>query len=156
MEKQFNTIQPHIEVKAKIVANIIINDLLKHCNIKKCKVNELGLSSFDIAWLSELIIYNVLDRNKVSKIIDHFIENKGDLKETISELDLWPKYDTGVLEEMVDKVISKNPKIIEQILEGKEKAIGSLIGRLKQIDKNIDSKEAMQLLKEKIYEIRKK
>jgi Asp-tRNA(Asn)/Glu-tRNA(Gln) amidotransferase B subunit len=49
-------------------------------------------------------------------------------------------------------VINDNPKIVKQILGGKEKAIGSLIGRLKQVDRNIDSKEAMTLLKEKIHE----
>ena len=136
---------------AKIVANIIINDLMKHCNEKSCKVNELGLSSDDIGWLAGLIYYNVLDRTKVTKIIDHFMEFGGEVKEIISSLGLWPTYDDGALEEAVNKVISDNPKIIEQILEGKEKAIGSLVGRLKQVDRNIDSKEAMILLKEKIY-----
>jgi aspartyl-tRNA(Asn)/glutamyl-tRNA(Gln) amidotransferase subunit B len=138
------------EIKAKIIANIVINDLMKHANEKDCKVNELGLSSYDVWWFSELIFHEVLDRSKVTKVIDHFIKFGGEVKEIIGQLGLWPTLDTGALEEAVDKVISDNPKIVKQILAGKEKALGSLIGRLKQVDRNIDSKEAMTLLKEKI------
>ncbi len=134
----------------KIAANIIINDLMKHCNEKKCKVNELGLLPTDISWLAGLIIFDVLDRTKVTTIIDYYIENGGEIKEIIDLLGLWPTYDTGVLEAMIDEVISNHPKAVEEILAGKAQAFGFLIGQLKKIDKNIDSKEAMELLKEKI------
>lgn len=134
---------------AKIIANIIINDLMKHANEKNCKVKDLGLESGDIAWLGSLIDTYILDRTKVSTVIDHFIKNGGKVKEIIDKLSLWPTCDDK-LEKMVDKMIEDNPKIVEQILGGKKKALGSLIGRLKQVDKNIDSKEAMGLLKEKI------
>ena len=137
---------------AKIVANIIINDLMKHSNEKACKVNELGLLSDDIGWLAGLIYYEVLDRSKVTKVIDHFIKFGGEVKDIIGQLGLWPTYDDGTLAKAVDKVIADNPKVVEQILAGKEKAIGSLIGQLKKVDKNIDSKEAMLLLKERVYE----
>ncbi len=133
----------------KIIANIIINDLMKHANEKGCKVKDLGLESSDLRWLGSLILEGILDRSKVSTAIDHFIKNGGKIKEIITELGLWSTYDNK-LEEMVDKVIEDNPKIVEQILGGKKKALGSLIGKLKQVDKNIDSKEAMELLKEKI------
>ena len=136
---------------AKIVANIIINDLMKHCNEKACKVNELGLSSSDVSWLAQLVFHDILDRSKVSKVIDHFIKFGGEVKETITELGLWPTYDDGALEEAVDKVINDNPKAVKEILAGKMKAFGFLMGRLKQSGKNIDSKEAMTLLKEKIH-----
>ena len=136
----------------KIIANIIINDLLKHSNEKNCKVNELGLEPIDIRWLSELIIYDILDRTKVTKVIDHFIKNGGKIKDIISQLGLWPIWDTRALEAMVEEVIADNPEAVKQILAGKNKAFGFLMGHLKQVDKNIDSKEAMSLLKEKVHE----
>ncbi len=135
--------------RAKTIANIIINDLMKHANEKGCKVKDLGLESSDIAWLGSLIDTYILDRTRVTTAIDYFMKNGGEIKESITQLGLWPTYDNK-LEGMVDKVLQDNPKIVEQILGGKEKAIGSLIGKLKQVDKNIDSKEAMELLKEKI------
>ena len=135
---------------AKIIANIIINDLLKHAKNKKCKVDQLGLSPEDISWLAELINHDVLDRTKVAKIIDYYIENDGNLKDIITKLNFWPTYDTQKIEELVSKVIEENPKVAQQIKDGNDKAIGFLIGQLKKIDKNIDSKEAVSLLKEKI------
>jgi len=134
----------------KIIANIMINDLMKHANEKKCKIPDLGLKPEDIAWLAGLIYHNILDRTKASKVIDHFIEFGGEIKEIIGKLDLWPTYDTSALEAMVDKVMTDNPKAEKEILAGKKQAFGFLMGRLKQVDKNIDSKEAMALLKEKI------
>ncbi len=123
---------------------------MKHANEQKCKVPELGLDSYDIAWLGNLIEYEILDRTKASKVIDHFVEFGGEVKEIIGKLNLWPTYGTSALEAMVDKVITDNPKAVEEILRGKKQALGFLMGRLKQVDKNIDSKEAMSLLKEKI------
>ena len=151
-DRSYFVFQTWGEQKAKIIANIIINDMMKHSSEKGCKVNELGLSSYDIWWFSELIFHNVLDRTKVTKVIDHFMEFGGEVKDIIDQLGLWPTYEDGALEEAVDKVIADNPKAVKEILAGKMKAYGFLMGRLKQDDKNIDSKEAMSLLKEKIHE----
>ena len=134
----------------KTIANIIINDLLKHAKNKKCKIDQLGFSPYDIYWLAELINHDVLDRTKVTKIIDYYIENNGDIKDIITKLKLWPTYDTKKIEELIDKIIKENLKAVQQIKDGNNKAIGFLIGQLKKIDKNIDSKEAVSILKTKI------
>jgi aspartyl-tRNA(Asn)/glutamyl-tRNA(Gln) amidotransferase subunit B len=135
---------------AKIIANIIINDLLKHAKNKKCKVNQLSISPYDLYWLAELINYDILDRTKVTKIIDCYIEHGDNLKDIITKLNFWPTFDTGKTEKLIDKVIEENPKAVQQIREGNNKAIGFLVGQLKKIDKNIDSKEVVSLLKDKI------
>ncbi len=41
---------------AKTIANIIINDLMKHANKKKCKITDFGLSPSDLAWLGALTL----------------------------------------------------------------------------------------------------
>ncbi len=78
--------------RAKIIANIIINDLMKHANEKHCKVKDLGLKSSDLAWLAGLITYGILDSTKISTAIDHFAENGGKIKEVIDELGLWSTF----------------------------------------------------------------
>jgi aspartyl-tRNA(Asn)/glutamyl-tRNA(Gln) amidotransferase subunit B len=134
----------------KIIANIIINDLLKHSKSKKCKVDQLGLLPYDIFWLASLVKYEVLDRTKVSKVINYYMENNGEIKDIITKLDFWPTYDTGKTESLIDEVIKENQEVVQQIKDGNNKAIGFLIGQLKKKDKNIDSKEAVTLLKNKI------
>lgn len=135
---------------AKIIANIIINDLMKHANDKGCHVNELGMGPYDIYWLATLIELDVLDRSKVSTIIDHFMEHGGELKAIVSQLDLWPRYDTGKLEQLIDEVIQDSPKVVEDVRGGKKKAMGHLMGQLKRKDPTIDSREAMEMLNEKL------
>ena len=135
---------------AKIIANIIINDLLKHAKEQSVKVDKLGLSPEDLCWLAQLIEYEILDRTKVSKVIDSFMSDKREVKEIITELKLWPTYDDGQLEEMVKEVINDNPKVVDDIRQAKKKAIGFLIGQLKKQDSSIDTKEAMHLIEENI------
>ncbi len=134
----------------KTVANIIINDLLKHSNEQGVKVDKLGLTPEDVFWLAMLIEYDVLDRTRVSKVIDSFMTNNREVKSIITELKLWPKYDDGQLKEMVIAVMDDNPKAVEEIRNGKKKAIGFLIGQLKRQDSNIDTKEVMSLIEENI------
>ena len=62
-------------------------------------------------------------------------------------------YDTQKTEELIDKIIEENSEAVQQIRDGNNKAIGFLIGQLKKIDKNIDSKEAVSLLKDRINNI---
>ena len=38
--------------------------------------------------------------------------------------------DTGEIEKIVDEVISKNPKAVEEYRAGKRKAIGALVGQI--------------------------
>lgn len=133
----------------KTIANIIINDLLKHSKRIGCKVHELGFTPDDIWWLAMLVEYEVLDRTKVAKVIDEYMLTPNNVKDIITELDLWPKLDNSNLDKIVDEVMAENQKAVQEIRDGKNKAIGFLIGKLKQIDKNVDTKEAIELIREK-------
>jgi aspartyl-tRNA(Asn)/glutamyl-tRNA(Gln) amidotransferase subunit B len=124
--------------------------LLKHSNEQGLKVDRLCLSPEDIWWLAMLIEYEVLDRTKVSKVIDSFMTDTREVKGIITELKLWPTYNDAKLKEMVISVISDNPKAVEEIRQGKKKAIGFLIGQLKRRDGNIDTREVMNLIEEHI------
>ena len=87
---------------------------------------------------------------KATTIINYYIENGGNFKEIPNLLNLWPIYNNNKLETLIDEIIKNNPNVIKEIKKGKKKALGFLIGQLKKIDKNIESKEAMELFIEKI------
>ena len=86
----------------------------------------------------------------MSKVIDSFIIDRREVKDIITELKLWPIYDDAKLKEMVISVMIDNPKVVDDIRQGKKKAIGFLIGQLKKQDSNIDTKESMNLIEENI------
>lgn len=134
----------------KTIANIIINDLLKYSKRIGCKVGELGFTPDDIWWLAMLIEYGVLDRTKVTKVIDEYMTTPNSIKGIITKLNLWPKSDNSDLDKIVDFVMDGNQKVVQEIRDGKNKAIGFLIGKLKQIDNNVDTKEAVELIKAKL------
>lgn len=97
-----------------------------------------------------LIEYGVLDRTKVTKVIDEYMTTPNSIKGIITKLNLWPKSDNSDLDKIVDFVMDGNQKVVQEIRDGKNKAIGFLIGKLKQIDNNVDTKEAVELIKAKL------
>ena len=108
----------------KIIANIIINDLMKYSNRIGCSLADLGLTPQDISWLAMLIEYEVMDRTKVTKVIDEYMTTPNNVKDIITKLNLWPKYDNTNLEKIVDQVIEENQKAAKEIQEGNKKAVG--------------------------------
>ena len=59
--------------------------------------------------------------------------------------------DTGALQELVDKVVSENPKAVEDFKAGKKKAVGALVGQIMKATKGkANPKVINELLNKKL------
>lgn len=63
------------------------------------------------------------------------IENGGNAEQIVKEKGLVQISDEGELLKMVTEVLDQNPKIIDDYKNGKEKAIGSLVGQVMKASK---------------------
>ena len=75
--------------------------------------------------------------------------DSADLDELISANDLSQIRDETGLVTMIEEVLDKNYKMIEQYLAGKEKALNALVGQVMKLTKG---KANAQFVKEKILE----
>ncbi len=59
------------------------------------------------------------------------------MKEAMESLDVHP-VDNSELDDLCRKLLAANPKIVQDVKAGKDKAIGALIGQARQSNPNIN------------------
>jgi aspartyl-tRNA(Asn)/glutamyl-tRNA(Gln) amidotransferase subunit B len=129
MQKQFNR-----NVSTFMINNLmakIHKDELSFEEFRKYYPDELNVSISEICYLKTLDLINSTQakeifeavwKNPYIEVCDYICQSK--LLEGVDDLD-----------EHIDKIIADNEKIVQQILGGKDKAVGSLIGQLMKVTK---------------------
>ena len=70
----------------------------------------------------------------------------GRIAEIIQEKGLEVVSDTGALEGIINAVVERNPKAVEDFQNGKQAAVGALIGQVMREVKGADAKVVRQML----------
>ena len=114
----------------KQVANWIMSDFAKMLNEAEIEIDASKVTEENLASLITLI-----DSGKISSAIAKkvFIDmfNTGKMaEEIVKEKGLIQISDEGAIKEIVLKVVENNPKSVEDYHNGKDKAIGFLVGQI--------------------------
>ena len=70
-----------------------------------------------------------VNRNTAVRVFDAVFADDGDVDAYVAEHGLEQVSDTGLVQTVVEKVLSANPKSVEDYKAGKEKAFGFLVGQ---------------------------
>ncbi|PIZ72815.1 Asp-tRNA(Asn)/Glu-tRNA(Gln) amidotransferase GatCAB subunit B [Candidatus Peregrinibacteria bacterium CG_4_10_14_0_2_um_filter_43_11] len=135
---------------AKKTANWILSELTGLLNEKGLTVGGSNLSPQNLGKLVRLIEEGVIT-GKIAK--DIFIEvAEGDLdpEKFVEEKGLKVMSDTGELEGVCKGVIDRNPEIVASFREGKEKALGALVGQVMAATKGSANPKAVNEILKKI------
>lgn len=126
-----------ISGNAIAVANFIANDLLRELanaggdNGALC-VSESGLQPEHIAELVKLIDQKVISKQMAQDIFVEMFQSKKMPSQIVSEKGL-KQTDEGDLEKICLEVIAANPKPVEEVRAGKDKAINALKGQVMKL-----------------------
>jgi len=139
----------------QMVANLVANDLLRELSAGS-ETGSLSLSESKItpAMLAELV--TLVDAKTISKQIarDVFIEmfQSGEMPAAIVERKgLKQTSDTGQLEELCKEAMAQNEKAVQQVREGKDKAINAMKGYvMKQTKGSADPQLVDEILRKLI------
>jgi len=112
--------------RPKDVSNWIVVEVLR--SIKKAEVREIKAES--LGKLIRLVDQGTISRLVGKAVLRDIIESGKDPEEIIIEKGLSQISGEDELKKIVDRVISKNPKAIEDLKNGKNKAIGFLVGQI--------------------------
>ncbi|MBI2310748.1 Asp-tRNA(Asn)/Glu-tRNA(Gln) amidotransferase subunit GatB [Candidatus Collierbacteria bacterium] len=86
-----------------------------------------------------------------SLIVNKKIDISGDIKEQFEKLSTVGETDTGKLTSFVDKVLSQNPKVVEEYKNGKTAVLGFLVGAVMKLSQGqADAQTVSGLLLEKL------
>lgn len=135
----------------KVVSNWVMGDLLGLLNADGVEITACKIKSEQLASMLVLIDEGTIS-GKIAKtvFVEMFASGK-DPKDIVKEKGLVQISDEGAIIAVVDEVLAKNPKSVEDFRAGKERALGFLVGQVMKATRGKANPELVnKLLKEKL------
>ncbi|MBN1869648.1 MAG: Asp-tRNA(Asn)/Glu-tRNA(Gln) amidotransferase subunit GatB [Candidatus Omnitrophica bacterium] len=113
----------------KTICNWINGPLMKELNTRKTRLADIGLRPEDFTVLMHKVNEGILSNLAAKDILRFMIDTQRSVDTIIEEKGLAQVSDDSTLEKLVQELIKEHHNIAEQIRNGKESAIGFLVGQ---------------------------
>ncbi|RAL24362.1 Asp-tRNA(Asn)/Glu-tRNA(Gln) amidotransferase subunit GatB [Thermoflavimicrobium daqui] len=123
------------KVDAKLAANWISSDLLGYLNSEGLELHQVQMKPTHLAKMISLIQNGTISSKLAKNVFKEMIETGHDPKQIVEEKGWVQISDEGQLKEEVAKVLDHNPQSVEDLKNGKERAIGFLVGQVMKATK---------------------
>ncbi len=135
----------------KKVCNWINGPLLKELNSRKATISDISLSARELANLIKKVEDGELSNLAAKDVLTFMIDTGKGADEIIKEKDLAQVSDDTALEKLVDEIIAENERAVLQIKQGKESAIGFLVGQgMKKTKGKANPKKIGEIIRKKL------
>jgi aspartyl-tRNA(Asn)/glutamyl-tRNA(Gln) amidotransferase subunit B len=115
----------------KLASNWITGEMARRLNAAEIGIEAAPVKARQLAQLVTRIADGTLPNNAARQVFDALWTGEGsDVDAIIEAKDLKPMADTGALDKILDEVIAKNAKNVEEYRGGKEKALNGLVGQV--------------------------
>ncbi|UMZ74530.1 Asp-tRNA(Asn)/Glu-tRNA(Gln) amidotransferase subunit GatB [Natranaerofaba carboxydovora] len=132
-------------------ANWIMGDLLRVLNEENREIDEIKITSDMLVELCKLEEDGTISSKIAKEVFEEMYKNGDKPEEVVEKKGLKQISDQGEIEQFVEEVIEENPETIEDIRNGKDKAMGFLVGQVMKKSKGKANPQMVNdLLKEKI------
>lgn len=119
----------------RLVSNWILTDVARRLNEIEKTFEEIEISPESLSKLLLLVKENKINNNTAKKVLRAMFEEGADPDHYVKEKGLIQITDDNALTEIVEKVLADNPKSIEDIKNGKDRALGFLVGQCMKASK---------------------
>nr|XP_011462425.1 PREDICTED: glutamyl-tRNA(Gln) amidotransferase subunit B, chloroplastic/mitochondrial [Fragaria vesca subsp. vesca] len=120
---------------SKLAANWIMSDIAAFMKNEELTITEVKLSPQELAELIASIKDGTISGKIGKQILFELLAKGGTVKGLIEEKDLVQIVDPAEIEKMVEKVLSENPKQLDQYRGGKTKLQGYFAGQIMKLSK---------------------
>lgn len=136
----------------KIAANWVMGEVSAALNQSEWTIDTLPVTPEKLAKIIARIADNTISNKGAKKVFSALLEKAdADVDFLIGSLGLKQISDTGALEKIIDEVIAKNPKNVEEFKAGKEKALNGLVGQVMKASKGkANPAQVNQMLRAKL------
>lgn len=136
----------------KLASNWITGEMARRLNAQEIGIEAAPVTAQQLAQLVGRIADGTLPNNAARQVFDTLWTGEGsDVDAIIEAKDLKPMSDTGALDKILDEVIAKNAKNVEEYRGGKEKALNGLVGQvMKASGGKANPAQVTELLKAKL------
>ena len=119
----------------KLASNYLMVDVNAYLNKVQKELKETALTAEGLAGMIKLITDGTISSKIAKKVFAELIENGGDAAKIVKEKGLVQVSDSGQLLAWVNEALDNNPKSIEDYKNGRDRAIGFLVGQIMKASK---------------------
>jgi aspartyl-tRNA(Asn)/glutamyl-tRNA(Gln) amidotransferase subunit B len=136
----------------KLASNWITGEMARRLNAQEIGIEAAPVTAQQLAQLVQRVADGTLPNNAARQVFDALWTGEGsDVDAIIEAKDLKPMNDTGALDKILDEVIAKNQKNVDEYRAGKEKALNGLVGQvMKASGGKANPAQVTELLKAKL------
>ena len=120
---------------AKLASNYLMVDVNAYLNKVQKELSETALTAEGLAGMIKLITDGTISSKIAKKVFAELIEHGGDAEKIVKEKGLVQVSDSGQLLAWVNEALDNNPKSIEDYKNGRDRAIGFLVGQIMKVSK---------------------
>lgn len=133
----------------KKVSNWLMVETLRLLKEKEMEPEEIRFSPENLAFLIGLTERKVINGSVAKEVFEVLFEKDIDPEKYVEEKGLKTERDEGALKKSIEEIVEANPQSVEDYKNGKEKAIGFLVGQtMKAMKGKADPGQVNRMLKE--------
>jgi aspartyl-tRNA(Asn)/glutamyl-tRNA(Gln) amidotransferase subunit B len=121
--------------EAKLASNWIMGDVSAYLNAEGKELHQIALTPEGLASMIKLIENGTISSKIAKTVFKELIENGGEAEKIVKDKGLVQISDEGTLLKIISEVLDANPQSVEDFKNGKNKAVGFLVGQLMKATK---------------------
>lgn len=119
----------------KQVTNWLMGEVSAYVNSEKINLHDTKLTPENLAGMINLVADGTISSKIAKKVFQELIQKGGNAQEVVEKNGWIQLSDPSKLIPMVNEVLDKNPQSIEDFKNGKDRAIGFLVGQIMKATK---------------------
>lgn len=136
---------------AKAVGNWVMGDLSRLLNAGGMEIGQCRIRPGQLAEMLRLMDKGTISGKIAKAVFEDMFQTGRDPEEIVREKGLVQISDEGAIAAVVDDVLAANPKVVDDLRAGKDKALGFLVGQVMKVTRGKANPEmANKMLKERI------
>lgn len=120
---------------AKQASNWLMGEVSAYLNAEQKELAEVALTPEGLAGMIKLIENGTISTKIAKKVFKELIENGGNAEQIVKDKGLVQISDEGALLKVISEALDANPQSVEDFKNGKDKAIGFLVGQIMKATK---------------------
>ena len=120
---------------AKLTSNWLMGEVLAYLNKQQKELKDVALTPAGLSKMVQLIEKGTISSKIAKKVFNELIEKGGDPEEIVKAKGLVQISDEGTLRKVVTEILDNNGQSIEDFKNGKDRAIGFLVGQIMKATK---------------------
>ena len=110
-------------------------NVMRTMNERQIGIADFPVDADKLGDLLKMVVGGDLDNSRAKDVFNHLVDNDQSVDEAIKSLGI-ESVDSGEIDSLVQELLDANPKIVEDVKGGNEKAVGALIGQAKKKNPN--------------------